>query len=359
MEVDKSFYVYIYLRENGTPYYIGKGQGRRAYSSYSRTVPVPDKDKILIVLKNLTEEQAFRNERDFIAYYGRLDINTGILENKTDGGEGVAGRIALPTKMINNGKRNSRILLEQPIPKGWVEGRLGSGNEDMFLINNGEEEKYIPNDSEIPDGWVKGRLWRHSKEARDRIKEGNSNWMWITNGIENKRIQKKSAIPKGWHKGRITKPLLPETIEKIVKIRKQNRINHMNSNDWFELNKKIIDCYHNNMTTSETVQLLKITKWRYYLCINPYKKQIGLSSKPDTERLKIVLQKTRTPELKMKISEARSKAITKRKTSKEWLNNDKSILEYRSKGFTIEQIAKMLNLTNWRVWTALGGQKKI
>jgi hypothetical protein len=90
MEVDNSFYVYIYLRENGTPYYIGKGKRNRAYSS-DKMVDLPSKDRIKIVLKNLTEEQAFCNEKDFIDYYGRLDINTGILENRTSGGEGSTG----------------------------------------------------------------------------------------------------------------------------------------------------------------------------------------------------------------------------------------------------------------------------
>ena len=90
MEVGKDFYVYIYLRENGTPYYVGKGKGNRAYNK-DKMVGLPSNDRIKIVLQNLTEEQAFSNERDFIAYYGRLDINTGILENRTDGGEGSTG----------------------------------------------------------------------------------------------------------------------------------------------------------------------------------------------------------------------------------------------------------------------------
>lgn len=79
----RGYYVYAYLRENGTPYYIGKGRGRRAYRKES-----PSKDRIIIILQNLTEKQAISNEIDYIAWYGRLDINTGILENKTHGGDG-------------------------------------------------------------------------------------------------------------------------------------------------------------------------------------------------------------------------------------------------------------------------------
>ena len=87
----KDFYVYAYLREDGTPYYIGKGKNRRVFNKSNRTTPAPPKDRILIILENLTEEQAFANEKDFIAWYGRKDNGTGILRNLTDGGEGQSG----------------------------------------------------------------------------------------------------------------------------------------------------------------------------------------------------------------------------------------------------------------------------
>ena len=91
-----NYYVYMYLREDGTPYYVGKGKATRAYDKF-RMIKVPPKDRIKIVLTNLTEEQAFANEKDFIAWYGRKDNNTGILRNLTDGGEGASGRIVNDT----------------------------------------------------------------------------------------------------------------------------------------------------------------------------------------------------------------------------------------------------------------------
>ena len=91
------YYTYAYLREDRTPYYIGKGEKDRIYKKGKGEVKPPkDKSRIIYLKQNLTEAEAFRHEIYMIAVFGRKDLGTGILRNRTNGGEGFSGAIHTP-----------------------------------------------------------------------------------------------------------------------------------------------------------------------------------------------------------------------------------------------------------------------
>jgi len=90
------FYAYIWLRQDGTPYYVGKSQddrNNRAFTSWGHNVPCPEDASRIIVQYYESEAEAFDAERFFIAFYGRADLGLGRLRNLTDGGEGCVGAI--------------------------------------------------------------------------------------------------------------------------------------------------------------------------------------------------------------------------------------------------------------------------
>jgi len=90
------FYTYLWLREDGTPYYIGKGKGDRAFIGHwtrsKRKYMPPPKERIVVYLAE-SEADAFDTEISLIWYYGRKDLGTGLLVNTSDGGQGTSGII--------------------------------------------------------------------------------------------------------------------------------------------------------------------------------------------------------------------------------------------------------------------------
>ena len=104
MTSDNIFYVYILFRPwDGSPFYVGKGKGRRWLShEWPSKVHYNERLKnILIKAKRLnveipkvkvcsclSEQKAFETEKAFIAAIGREETG-GPLVNLTDGGEGV------------------------------------------------------------------------------------------------------------------------------------------------------------------------------------------------------------------------------------------------------------------------------
>jgi hypothetical protein len=190
------FYTYAYLRKDRTPYYIGKGIKYRIYSTNRKGIKPPkDKSRIIFLKQNLTEEEAFKHEKYMIAVFGRKDLGTGILHNKTDGGDGCSGAIRSEKTRkklseANKGKNNpnygksfseehrrkmseahkGKVLSEEHRRKN-SEAKTGSNNP-----NYGKKGKNHP---------TYGRS--HSKEAREKLSMIFKGLKWWNDGNGNNK----------------------------------------------------------------------------------------------------------------------------------------------------------------------------
>lgn len=97
-DLSKHYVYHHYIKGKDKPFYVGKGTGRRIVSSDNRNyhwLNIADKHECYakIIKGNMTGDESIILEKEEILKYGRLDNNTGILVNMTDGGDGLCGRI--------------------------------------------------------------------------------------------------------------------------------------------------------------------------------------------------------------------------------------------------------------------------
>jgi hypothetical protein len=109
----------MWLREDGTPYYVGKGSGWRAYNKHKWHGNPPPKGRMVFYIA-IDESEAFENEIALIWYYGRIDLGTGILRNMTDGGENPPS--SKGKKRVNSAEARLKMSLAK---KGKPSGLIG------------------------------------------------------------------------------------------------------------------------------------------------------------------------------------------------------------------------------------------
>jgi hypothetical protein len=156
-----NFYSYLWLREDGTPYYAGKGCGRRAYESDSHNVHRPKLRLNILVFPMLSEAEAFESEIAFIDLFGRLDLGTGCLRNITAGGDGVFGR-------RHTAECRQRMSVSHTGHKHSDQTKQKIRNASLLQRHSDETKRKL---SELRTGVpnLKLRGYKHSEETKKKI----------------------------------------------------------------------------------------------------------------------------------------------------------------------------------------------
>ena len=144
------FYSYLWLREDGTPYYAGKGSGKRGLQSLGHLTKRPKNRSDILLFYHPTEAEAFESEKAFIKWFGRKDLGTGCLHNFTDGGD--------------DGYKRKPWTLERRAAQSERAKKQGIGGWNKGMKNPAQSERNKGNT------YTKGKH-THTPEGNRRISE--------------------------------------------------------------------------------------------------------------------------------------------------------------------------------------------
>lgn len=153
------YYVYQYLREDGSPYYIGMGHGSRIRDPHSG-IKVPKKEFRKFIQENISETDALRLERILTEKYGLIIDGTGILENKIHGGH------ASPRGMLGKKQREDSRL------------KISLGNKGKIRTEEHKENYRRPKSAEHAEKIRQANLGREDDGRNAKISATKKNKPW-------------------------------------------------------------------------------------------------------------------------------------------------------------------------------------
>jgi hypothetical protein len=207
-------YVYIWKRDDGTPFYVGLGRNDR-YKSLRRRNPhvlnvVNKMGGIENVAKEIIEvgswELGCQLEIELIARFGRTDLKTGILTNKTGGGEGTINKIVSERTRLAVSKANKTRLWTEAAKKSISEkikarevtketreklSTLFKGKHRPAHVLEAMKKGATEAVAEGRHSWI--NTDRHKKHFKEVVQEKAKEWHASEEGVEfHKEIAKKS-----------------------------------------------------------------------------------------------------------------------------------------------------------------------
>ena len=211
------FYIYYYLRDKdskianrGTPYYVGKGHGKRCYSKDHR-IKVPGNPKNIVkVIENIQDEEiAYRLEEEHVRMHGRVDMGNGILRNLSWGGERPPRCTELDPKTEKERKR--KISINNP---RYFKGRNGPLHPRYGKIGYWRGKSHPNKGRKVPPNQVANiKKGAQKRLARWYANPDYDNWRKEVNKKQSKSLLK-TFMARRKNDGRFNK-------EMVIHIRKR------------------------------------------------------------------------------------------------------------------------------------------
>ena len=170
----KMYYVYLWVREDRTPYYVGKGKEYRAYVMHiwgKRWISPPPKDRIVIVKYFDNEEESYIYEELLISTYKRKSEG-GILINRSIGGRNKSSLIRSQTEKQK--RRNESLKKYQKSEKGketykkWREENKEKVKEIKKKYRDNNREKLNEKNRNSKTKKELDKKWREQNKERLR-----------------------------------------------------------------------------------------------------------------------------------------------------------------------------------------------
>jgi hypothetical protein len=170
------YYTYAYLREDKTPYYIGRGKHHSGYKYHRMSQPhtcgIPPQERRIVLKDNLSKEQAVKHEEYLIDLYGLVSDGTGILRNyvrDSRGGSYEGRRLSEETKQ----------KMSLAMKKRWESGLYDT---DEYRNKISESNRKNP------------RVKQHSEETKEKQRKAS------TGRLQSEETKKKrsESIKKWW-----------------------------------------------------------------------------------------------------------------------------------------------------------------
>lgn len=196
--------------DGGHTYYVGQGTYNRPYNPHpykglkrNPCIKPKDKNQIVIIKDNLTEQEAKDLEIELIAKHGRLDLGEGYLVNKTDGGEGTNGYIVSEETRKKMSEANKGKIFTEETRRRLSEANKGKikTEETRRKLSEANKGKNHPNFGKSLSEETKRKISKahkgriHTEEFRRKISKATKGRV-VSEETKRKMSEARKGIPR-------------------------------------------------------------------------------------------------------------------------------------------------------------------